>query len=135
MRAIFSQKELSLLTVPGFPRSAGENNPEKSCLNKFIPVFSAIFDSLLLCYYLMDNGFVGSFMRMQNLGEPYWYRVSYPKFLCPLKGFVLSCTIFMVVAISAERHRAICSPLTHKPTYWPYVLIVFCTAGKNLLME
>ncbi len=80
----------------------------------------------------MDNGFIGAFLRLRGQNEPYWYRAVYPSFLCPLKGFCLCCTIFMIVAISAERHRAICSPLTHKPTFWPYVLMVLCTAGKNV---
>ena len=86
---------------------------------------------MLLLYYLVDYGFIGAFLRLQRKPEPYWYRLIYPHVLCPLKGFILSCTIFMVIAISAERHRAICSPLTHKPTFWPYVLMVIATAGKD----
>lgn len=88
----------------------------------------AIVDSLLLIYYVLDNGVVGTFRRTHGLPEPDWYRVSFPYILHPLKGFFLSCSIFMVVAISAERHRAICSPLTHRPAFWPYAVMVFCIA-------
>ena len=92
--------------------------------------FSAIFDSLYLLYYIVDHGIIGTFMRSRGMPEPIWYRVSYPYVLWPLKWMIMSCTIFLVVAISAERHRAICSPLTHRPTFWPYVLMVVCTACK-----
>ncbi len=87
-------------------------------------------DILLLVYYVLDYGAVGTFIRSNGLREPYWYRVSYPYVLHPFKFFSLSGSIFMVVAISAERHRAICSPLTHRPAFWPYAFIVVCIAGK-----
>merc|ERR1711935_55026 len=67
-------------------------------------------------------------MVEEEKSEPYWYRVSYPFFLWPLKWMFMSCTIFMVVAISAERHRAICSPLTHRPKFWPYIFMVIFSA-------
>ena len=74
----------------------------------------ALVDTLLLLYYMVDYGVVGTFLRSKALSEPLWYRVTFPYVLHPLKWFSLSSSIFMVVAISAERHRAICSPLTHR---------------------
>ena len=92
-------------------------------------IFPAIVDILLLIYFVLDNGFVGTFVRsVKDSKEPLWYRLSFP-YLHPFKGFCISASIFMVVAISAERHRAICSPLTHRPTFWPYAFIVFCISG------
>ncbi len=91
----------------------------------------AIVDASLLVYYVLDYGVVGVFMRSERLPEPLWYRLLFPYVLHPLKGFCISASIFMVVAISAERHRAICSPLTHRPAFWPYAAIVFCVSGES----
>lgn len=87
-------------------------------------------DTLLLLYYVVDMGLVGTFVRSQNQLEPLWYTVTFPHFLHPFKGIFISSSIFMVVAISAERHRAICSPLTHRPTFWPYAILVCCISCK-----
>ena len=46
--------------------------------------------------------------------EPLWFRVSYPFFWHPIKGILLSATIFMVIAVSAERFRAICYPFSDR---------------------
>ena len=46
--------------------------------------------------------------------EPLWFRVSYPFFWHPVKGILLSATIFMVIAVSAERFRAICYPFSDR---------------------
>ena len=102
------------------------------CLHHHL--FSAVFDTLYLIYYIMDYGIIGTFMRSQSpqneLTEPLWYRVSYPYILWPLKWMFMSGTIFMVMAISAERYRAICSPLTHRPKFWPYIFIVIFFSCK-----
>lgn len=90
----------------------------------------AIVDTMLLIYYVLDYGIIGVFMRSKGMDEPLWYRVSFPYILHPLKWICMSASIFMVVAISAERHRAICSPLTHRPTFWPYAVVVFFVASK-----
>ena len=94
---------------------------------------SAIVDTLLLVYYVLDYGTVGTFVRSKKLPEPYWYRISFPYVLHPFKGLFIAGSIFMVVAISAERHRAICSPLTHRPAFWPYAVMVFCISSKPLI--
>ena len=94
------------------------------------PPTAALVDTLLLLYYLVDYGVVGTFIRSVGVPEPMWYRVTFPYLLHPFKGFSISSSIFMVVAISAERHRAICSPLTHRPAFWPYAVMVFCVAGE-----
>ena len=53
--------------------------------------------------------------------EPLWFRVSYPFFWHPIKGILLSATIFMVIAVSAERFRAICYPFSDR--HVSYVLV------------
>ena len=46
--------------------------------------------------------------------EPLWFRTSYPFFWHPIKGIFLSASIFMVIAVSAERFRAICYPFSER---------------------
>ena len=43
---------------------------------------------------------------------PEWYNKTYPYVWHPIKGISLSATIFMVVAVSAERFRAVCHPFS-----------------------
>jgi len=50
--------------------------------------------------------------------------MAFPLFLYPGRHIALSCSVFMVVAISAERHKAICYPLKHRPPMWQYVVFV-----------
>ena len=49
-----------------------------------------------------------------NMVEPLWFRLSYPYFWHPIKGIFLCATILMVVAVSAERFRAICYPFSYR---------------------
>ena len=49
-----------------------------------------------------------------NMVEPLWFRLSYPYFWHPIKGIFLCATILMVVAVSAERFRAICYPFIYR---------------------
>jgi hypothetical protein len=67
----------------------------------------AIWDSLLIVDMLIQKAIVGNFL----MEEPHWFKMSYPYFWHPIKGMVKNGTIFMVVAVSAERYKAICHPL------------------------
>ena len=49
-----------------------------------------------------------------HFDEPLWFRLSYPYLWHPIKGIFLSATIFMVIAVSAERFRAICYPFSDR---------------------
>ena len=49
-----------------------------------------------------------------HFSEPIWYKTMYPYFWHPIKGIFLSATIFTVVAVSAERYRAVCHPLSRR---------------------
>ena len=95
--------------------------------------FLATCDTMLLFYYILDMGIVGTFIRSKSEScEPYWYRILYPYLLHPFKNIALTSSIFMVVAISAERHRAIVDPLNHRPTFWPYLFWVLVISGSSL---
>ena len=101
--------------------------------NILFSTFPASCDMLLLFYYILDMGVVGTFIRSkceETDCEPYWYRMLYPYMLHPLKHIALTSSIFMVVAISAERHRAIVDPLNHRATFWPYLFWVVVISGK-----
>ena len=46
------------------------------------------------------------------MSPPEWYNKTFPYIWHPLKGMSLSATIFMVIAVSAERFRAVCYPMS-----------------------
>lgn len=96
----------------------------------------ALVDTCLLCYYVLDMGLVGTFMRANSQGvEPLWYKIIFPKLLYPWKAIFLTMSIFVVVTIAAERHRAICTPLTHRPTFWPYAVMAVAGSGRNSMIH
>ena len=122
-------------------------------LLRILPIFFslllAVFDSLYLIFSIGEHGiidllrshtlycincivsnFSSNLCTAPAIKEPMWYRITYPYILWPMNKMFFAATVFMIVAISAERHRAICSPLTHRPTFWPYVLLVLCISGK-----
>ena len=59
-----------------------------------------------------------------HFSEPIWYKTMYPYFWHPIKGIFLSATIFTVVAVSAERYRAVCHPLSRRHVSFDVVIIV-----------
>ena len=67
---------------------------------------------------LIQKAIVGNFLKE----EPLWFKMSYPYFWHPIKGMVKNGTIFMVVAVSAERYRAICHPLRKRQVNFESVL-------------
>lgn len=67
----------------------------------------AVVDGALLVYLVAETAAIRTF----SSEPPYWYRLAYPYLLHPLKGFVQTAAIYMVVAISAERYKAVCYPL------------------------
>ena len=74
--------------------------------NKLLIALSFL-DSLLIVNVIGETAIIGTFM-----GEsPFWYKMSYPYILHPWKGIIQTGTIFMVVAVSAERYKAVCHPL------------------------
>jgi hypothetical protein len=64
----------------------------------------AVVDTLVIIFFVGDVSICGQLMP----AEPTWYRFSYAHFIHPLRNMTLTAAIFTVVAISAERFKAIC---------------------------
>ena len=76
--------------------------------NEFLLDFSlTIADIILILDSVLQKSIVQHFLK-----PPEWYNKTYPHIWHPLKGISLSATIFMVVAVSAERFRAVCHPMS-----------------------
>ena len=69
----------------------------------------AIIDSLLILNSLIQKTIIPYFTSLSPL-EPVWFRVMYPYFWYPIKEILVTITIYLVVAISAEKFRALCYP-------------------------
>ncbi|TRY61862.1 hypothetical protein TCAL_12552 [Tigriopus californicus] len=98
-----------------------------SNFNKLLMTLS-LMDSLLILFYLVDVA-----MLVFVCHPPLWYRRLFSHFLFPGKFIVLSCSIYMVVAISAERYKAICYPLRHRPSSLQYIsFVLFVSFVQNI---
>ena len=73
----------------------------------------AICDCLLIVDSFIQNSILPYFTSISPL-EPTWFKVTYPYLWYPFKGIVVTVTMYMMVAISAERFRAVCYPLSKR---------------------
>lgn len=62
-------------------------------------------DSILIIFYLLSSAVIGSLNE-----APTWWKLLFPYVFHPLKAVSFSASIFMVVAVSAERYKAIFIP-------------------------
>ncbi|TRY76504.1 hypothetical protein TCAL_15980 [Tigriopus californicus] len=83
----------------------------------------AVVDTSVIFFFVLDISICGQFLPQ----EPFWYRLLYPYFIHPIRNMTLSGSIFMVVAISAERYKAICQTFAYRPSSTKYILTVFIT--------
>ncbi len=70
----------------------------------------ATVDSVLIVVFILEKAVVDEF----SPEEPLWYAVAFPQLLHPLREISITGTIFMIVAISTERYRAICHPMSQR---------------------
>ena len=73
----------------------------------------SVADLALVVVMVVDKCIAYHYMTY-NTVEPLWFRLAYPYFWHPIKGIFLCATIYMVVAVSAERFRAICYPFSER---------------------
>lgn len=74
-------------------------------------------NSILDCFLIVDSfvqkAIVPYFSK--DIGEePAWFVITFPFVWYPFKGMIVTATIYMMVAISAERFRAVCYPLSNR---------------------
>ena len=102
------------LTLLVLPRAAAVCGAAESGRNfRRLLMSLAAVDSAVIVFFVGDISVCGQFLAE----EPYWYRVSYPYLIHPVRNMTLTASVFVVVAISAERYRAICHPLKYRPRY------------------
>ena len=70
----------------------------------------AVLDSVLIVFYVMDVSYIDALVRV----TPDWYNAAYPYFLYPARHAATSACVFMVTAVAANRHQAICNPLRYR---------------------
>ena len=51
-----------------------------------------------------------------------WCAIIHSYIIYPIWYATFTMTIYTIVALSFERLHAICSPLTHIPIFWPYLI-------------
>ena len=77
----------------------------------------SIVDNLLIIFTLVEKAIIGSFLSYQ----PAWFINCYPLLWHPVKGMIHTAAIYMVVAVSAERFRAMCFPLRKRVAFYKFV--------------
>lgn len=77
-------------------------------------------DSLLILDMIVQKAIIGNFVTE----EPLWFKLTYPFLWHPVKGMIQSGAIFMVVAVSAERYRAVCHPLSKRQPPYKFIILV-----------
>ena len=73
----------------------------------------AMWDNLLIIDSFIQKSFIPYFTSNAPF-EPDWFKISNPYFWHPFKGIIVTVTIYLMVAISAERFRAVCFPLSKR---------------------
>ena len=73
----------------------------------------AVSDCLLIVDSFVQKSIIPHFTN-KSPADPLWFKVSFPYIWHPFKGVIVTITIYMIVAVSAERFRAVCYPLSKR---------------------
>ncbi|TRY76614.1 hypothetical protein TCAL_13459 [Tigriopus californicus] len=76
-------------------------------------------DFLLILDVMGEMSIIGVFMGK----EPMWFKVLYPWIIHPLRGFIQTTSMYMVVAVSTERFQAVCYPLAPRHSFIKLVIV------------
>ena len=79
----------------------------------FLEFSLAICDCLLVIDAIVQRSIIPYFTSISPT-EPNWFIMMYPYFWYPFRGIIVTVTIYMMLAISAERFRAVCYPLSKR---------------------
>ena len=79
----------------------------------FLEFSLAICDCLLIIDAIVQRSIIPYFTGISP-NEPDWFIMMYPYFWYPFRGIIVTVTIYMMLAISAERFRAVCYPLSKR---------------------
>ena len=74
---------------------------------KKLMIALAVADNLMIIDLMIESGI----SLFGNSDKPFVYKYLYPSIIHPAKGIIQALTIYMVVAVSAERYKAVCHPL------------------------
>ena len=72
-----------------------------------------ILDTIMVIFFLLDHMTTNVFGQTDGQ-TPDWYKILYPYVIHPGKAIFVSATVFMVVAVSADRQRAICHSMLYR---------------------
>ena len=78
-----------------------------------MPYRLAISDCLLIVDSFVQKSIIPHFTKESPI-DPLWFKVTFPYIWHPFKGVIVTITIYMIVAVSAERFRAVCYPLSKR---------------------
>ena len=78
-----------------------------------------ITDTLLIANLIVEMSVIGVFLAE----EPLWYILAYPYLLHPLRGFIQTGTIYMVLAVATERFKSVCHPLAQRQNYAKFIVV------------
>ena len=82
-------------------------------LISYINFSLAVCDCLLIIDSFVQRSIIPYFTSISP-NEPKWFILMYPYFWYPFRGIIVTVTIYMMLAISAERFRAVCYPLSKR---------------------
>ena len=57
-------------------------------------------------------------------GKTLWCAIIEPYLIYPIGHATIMMAFYTIVVLSFERLHAICSPLTHIPIFWPYLITI-----------
>lgn len=82
-------------------------------------IILSFWDFLLILDVMGEMSIIGVFMGK----EPMWFKVLYPWIIHPIRGFIQTTSMYMVVAVSTERFQAVCYPLAPRHSYIKFVIV------------
>jgi len=97
-----------------------QKSQESNSNFKKLMIALAVADNLMIIDLMIESGI----SLFGNSDKPFVYKYLYPSIIHPAKGIIQALTIYMVVAVSAERYKAVCHPLSYRHGAYKFILLV-----------